>query len=556
MNYRNLSYFEGPIVENEDLTFSQILSDTVKRYPNKTAFIIENNSNNVMKKDEVMKTSYTYSELENNVNYLTCGLIDLGIRKGDYIAIWCPTRIELIMFYFALAKIGAISVHLFPHYSSDEINDTLKSINCKGIIVSELNDTQIHNSSIPELISQFINLQFIISLDEIKDNNYNTMDKVITNFQRIISKGKEIWEIENSYLIGYESLVSSTEPSQVLLTSGSTGKNKLIVHNQRSFVNNVKEINKRTEFTENDILGNFGKLHHVSGHFILLMVILEGATAVIHQQNIQSSYTLMVLKSIPRFINLPEFHNYNTSTLKKGHIGSYPFNHKLGESVRKIFGCGLLQMYGMTENLVSFSTFPQFSKSLFIETVGKVFPNCLAKIVDSKGEIVEIGVVGQLLIKSNWTMLEYYGNPIKTSETIDKDGWLHTGDEAKFDSDGNCTIIGRMDDIIACSQENISPKEIEDFLSGHPKIKDIQVFGIPDDKEIFQIIATWIILKPNYQSLTIDELKLFFQGKKSLLKVPQHIELVSEFPLNINLKPMKRLMKQITIQNRLNSVKK
>eukprot|EP01132_Coremiostelium_polycephalum_P003235 gene3235-4049_t len=504
------------------------------------------------------------------------GLIDLGIRKGDYIAIWSPNRLEPLLLYFSLAKIGAISVNLYPYFASEEFKEIMTLTQCKalffwdeGIIESSgVNYLTVLKEIIPELKSQsptlnsdkFPNLKFIIPIN---DNDTN-------NFQRLIHRGKEVMENGIIKIEDYESLVSVHDPYQILLTSGSTGKHKLIVQSQYSFINNSIIINNRVGLTSDDVMGNIGKLFHVSGKLHMTMMAIQGSTIVLIVNNdifnpsvllrAIEKYRVTTLGGTPTSYftiqNHPDLGQYNISTVKKGLLGAFQLSHSIGESLLNI-GFPVVHFYGMSESLISFSTnYHSTTKKEFIETVGRVFPHCSAKIVNEIGQIVEIGEIGELVVKSISNMYEYYGNPKKNSETLDSDGWLKTGDLAKFDTDGNCIIIGRMDDIITVVKEKVSPKEIEDFLLSHPKIKDIQVFGVPDPVGIHDIITAWIILKPGHQSITTEELKSYFQGKKSLVKVPQHIELVSEFPSNANSKPMKKTMKEITFEKfKLNSLK-
>eukprot|EP01132_Coremiostelium_polycephalum_P003237 gene3237-4051_t len=417
-------------------------------------------------------------------------------------------RIEPLLLFFALSKIGVISVNLYPSMDTDQLIEILTNIKCKGIFISDGSDD-------------------------------------------------------------YESLVSGNEPSIILLSSGSTGKHKLIVQNQWNLVNNGMENNKRIGFNQDDILGNFVKLFHLSPKLNIVMTILEGATMVISPDN-DITDPLLMLKVIDRngittlnsapsiysdIITHPKFKLYNVSTIKKGMIGSILMTQEIGELVRREFGNGIIHFYGMSEILLVSSTSPDYSENRFINTVGKIFDNCSAKIINSQGEVVEIGVIGEILIKCKSQMLEYYRNPIKTSETIDIDGWVHTGDVGKIDPDENLIILGRMEDIIFLNEnESITPKEIEDTLNGHPKIKEIQVFGIPNDdfNLKFQEISAWVKLKPNYQTLSIDELKSYYEEqKKPLNTLPHHIEIVDEIIFNENAKPLKRVMREKTIQKRL-----
>eukprot|EP01132_Coremiostelium_polycephalum_P003236 gene3236-4050_t len=314
MKNNNLSYLEGSTTKEHkliDLSINQILSESVKKYPNKNAIIIEN-SNNTLK-----KTTYTYTELENEINYLSYGLIDLGIRKGDYIAIWSPNRLEPLLLYISLAKIGAISVNLYPYFASEEFNEIMALTQCKALFFWD--------------------------------------EGIILDYSGV------------DYLT--ESMVSVHDPYQILLTSGSTGKHKLIVQSQYSFINNSEMIIKRVGYRTDDVMGNVGKMYHNNDKFNPLVLI----------RAIEKHRISMIVGPPSIYfgiLNHPEFSRYNISTLKKGTMGAFPLSPALAVDILEI-GFPVVQLYGMSETLMTFSTnYNSTTKQEFIETVGKIFPYC------------------------------------------------------------------------------------------------------------------------------------------------------------------------------------
>eukprot|EP01132_Coremiostelium_polycephalum_P004312 gene4312-5397_t len=586
-NNDNLSYFEGSTeykLQN-DITINQLLLENVKKNPTKIAIILENKEfdDNQPQQNSSYKT-ITYKELYDQVNYLSSGLIDIGIKKGDYVSIWCQNRLEPVLFYYALANIGAISINLYPYVDSIDFQHIMNISKCKLLVYldhgfeSFKNEhLQVLNQIIPELTTHATTsttestsrlnnskLQYLEKVVTIHDNNSNNNSSIF-NFKSIMKRGRELLENGTIDLEEYRSKVSSQDPYTVLLTSGSTGKHKLVVHSQFGFLNNILLSNKRIGFNSDDVLGNVAKMFLASGKLQLNMHILAGATMVL-ACDYDKFDPLLWLKWVERHrittacgapafyfsvLNHPQLSQYNISSWSKGLVYAFPLPLSLGESIRRTLGPGILHSYGMSETMLTFSTMPTTSEHQFINTVGRINPHCLAKIVDENNEIVGIGELGQLVVQTYSFMLGYLGDPIKTQETI-IDGWLYTNDLARLDNEGNLTILGRMQDILSCfiglSQVKFSTKEIEDFLIEHPKIHDVQVFGIKNSAKTADIIVAWVILKPGNSTLTIDELKLYFQGSKSISKLPEILEIVNEFPLNESLKPVKRKMRELTIE--------
>eukprot|EP01132_Coremiostelium_polycephalum_P005517 gene5517-6872_t len=545
-------------------TVNQLLSESVKNFKDKTAFIFENCNN------EVTKTSF--KEFESMVNSVSVGFIEIGIRKGDFIGVYSIDSLKTIVCLFALQKIGAVTVNMFPSFGANEVQEIILETNCKGVIISNgindmdqsglikefITDLSISESNSNEINSKlFPNLKLIISVDQEQyvDKNKNPY----LNYSSVKNLGDEL--LKNGFKLGeYESLVSCYDPSQILFSSGSTGKQKMILHNQFSFVNNTFFYPKIFNLNENDVFGNLGPIYAGNGKQSILASIIIGATMVylpfdssMRTQLIESieKYSISVIQGSPStfnsIINNPRIKQVNIKSLKKGMITGFHCKSIQAKEIKNLLGMEqCIHGYGMSEILLATSTFHDSPIDTFIYTVGSVLPHSSIKIIDSDCNIVPIGEIGQLCIKSFSVLMEYYRDPKKTKESF-INGWFKTGDFSKIDENGNITIIGRMDDIIKSNGYMISPKEIEDFLITHPKIKDVQVFGIPN-QQWGEAIVAWIILKNSSDSLLLDEITSYFKGKLSIKKTPKFIEIVTEFPLNRNLKPLKRIMRDITIK--------
>jgi len=202
--------------------------------------------------------------------------------------------------------------------------------------------------------------------------------------------------------------------------------------------------------------------------------------------------------------------------------------------------------YGMTETSpVSFQSATDDPLERRVATVGRVQPHLEVRIVDAEGRTVPVGQTGELCTRGYSVMRGYWGDDERSAECV-REGWMHTGDLATIDAEGFCNIVGRLKDLVIRGGENIYPREIEEFLFRHPKVAQVQVFGVPDAK-YGEEVAAWVVLKPG-ESADADELREFCRGQIAHYKVPRHIRFVAELPMTVTGKAQKFLMRQRMIE--------
>jgi fatty-acyl-CoA synthase len=203
--------------------------------------------------------------------------------------------------------------------------------------------------------------------------------------------------------------------------------------------------------------------------------------------------------------------------------------------------------YGMTETSpASFVSSTDDPLERRVSTVGRAMPHVEAKVVDADGRIVPRGVAGELLTRGYLVMLGYWDDEEKTREAIDDAGWMHTGDLATIDAAGYCNIVGRIKDMVIRGGENVYPREIEEFLYRHPKIQDVQVIGVPDQRYGEELCA-WIRLHDG-ENATAEEIRAFCQGQIAHYKVPRYVKFVDGFPMTVTGKIQKFLMREQMIE--------
>ncbi len=203
--------------------------------------------------------------------------------------------------------------------------------------------------------------------------------------------------------------------------------------------------------------------------------------------------------------------------------------------------------YGMTETSpVSFQTAPDDPLDRRVGTVGRILPHAEVKVVDDDGRIVPAGQPGELLTRGYLVMLRYWDDAERTAEAVDAAGWMHTGDLATIDAQGYCCIVGRIKDMIIRGGENVYPREIEEFLYGHPDIEEVQIIGVPDERFGEQLCA-WIKLRDG-RSVTTEQIQDFCKGQIAHFKIPHYVKIVDSFPMTVTGKIQKFVMREQMIQ--------
>ena len=243
-----------------------------------------------------------------------------------------------------------------------------------------------------------------------------------------------------------------------------------------------------------------------------------------------------------------EFTRFDLSSLRTGIMAGSPCPIELMKRVNREMHMDQITIcYGMTETSpVSFQSAVDDPIERRVSTVGRIHPHVEVKIVDAEGQIVPVGTTGELLTRGYSVMIGYWDDTERTAEVLDSEAWMHTGDLATIDEDGYCNIVGRLKDMVIRGGENIYPREIEEFLYRHPRIQDVQVFGVPDARYGEELCA-WIQLREG-MTATGDEIRSFCRDQIAHYKIPRHIKFVESFPMTVTGKIQKFLMRQQMIE--------
>ncbi len=507
---------------------------------------------------------WSYTELKEQVDRCARGLMAIGVARGDRVGIWSPNNAQWCITQFATAKIGAILVNINPAYRSHELKYVLNQSECRFLIAADTfkssNYTKILNELAPEIpaydpgqlkASEVPHLAGIISLT---DNPAAGM----MSWSQLLDRAGDISPDE---LGECQASLQLNDPINIQYTSGTTGFPKGATLSHHSIINNGFFVTESQDFTNKDRLVIPVPLYHCFGMVMgNLGCVTHGATMIYPSEAFEPDAVLKAvaeerataLYGVPTmFIAMlsdPNFASYELSSLRTGIMaGSTCPVEVMKEVIEKMHMLEVQIAYGMTETSpVSTQSSSDDTIEKRVSTVGRTQPHLESKIIDSEGEIVIRGEIGELCTRGYSIMLGYWNNEEATKKAIDAEGWMHTGDLATMDDEGYMSIIGRSKDLVIRGGENVYPREVEEFLYTHEAISDVQVTGVPDDKYGEELVA-WVILKEGME-LSEESLKAFCKGKISHFKVPRYIKFTDAFPMTVTGKIQKFKMRKLSIE--------
>jgi fatty-acyl-CoA synthase len=347
------------------------------------------------------------------------------------------------------------------------------------------------------------------------------------------------------------------DPVNIQFTSGTTGSPKGATLSHHNLVNNGFFVGEAIRLRPGDKLCIPVPLYHCFGMVMgNLGCITHGATMVYPSEGFDPLAVLQVIEAegcaalygVPTMfiamLGCAEFPRFDLSSLRTGIMaGSSCPIEVMRQVVARMHMPQVTIAYGMTETSpVSFQSGVDDPLERRVATVGRIHPHVEAKVIDSDGRIAPLGQAGELCTRGYSVMLGYWGDPQRTAEAIDAGRWMHTGDLATIDADGYCDIVGRIKDIVIRGGENISPREVEEFLYRHPGVQDVQVIGVPDPR-LGEELCAWIVPRPGHV-LTEEEIRAFCRDKIAYYKVPRYVRFVQGFPTTVTGKVQKFAMRE------------
>lgn len=536
-----LSYDKGPETPLIDMTIGDFFDRIVEQNPDKLALISRHQN-----------TRLTYRELQRKVNQLASSMIRMGLQKGDRVGIWSHNNVEWVIMQLATAKAGIVLVNINPAYRIFELEYAINKVDCQvlvlmrhfkssdyAVMLQELAPEARHQNYQELELIQLPNLKRIVWIDcPESDEEFGFMQK----FSDWIAEG----DADDPQVAERAKKLNPNNPINIQFTSGTTGTPKGATLTHRNILNNGYFIGEAMGLSAEDSLCIPVPLYHCFGMVLgNLAILTHGGTIVYPNDGFEPLSVLEAVQAekctglhgVPTMfiaeLDHPDFEKYDLSTLRTGIMaGSSCPIELMRRVIDKMHLKEITIAYGMTETSpVSCQTNKHTPLEKQVATVGLVQPNLEVKIIDTEtGETLPIGETGELCTKGYSVMLGYWNDTNRTAEAV-VDGWMHTGDLATMDEDGYVKIVGRSKDMVIRGGENIYPVEIENYLYRHPKIRDVQVVGVPD-KKFGEVLAAWIVPKKDC-NLTEEEIREFCRDHIAHYKIPTYMKFVEEFPMTV-----------------------
>jgi fatty-acyl-CoA synthase len=517
-------------------TVGGALDRTAARYPDRDALV-----------EVATGRVWTYAELVADVDATALGLLDAGVRTGDRVGIWAPNVAEWVLVQYATARLGAILVNINPAYRTHELEYVLNQSGVSVLVAAP----------------RFRGADYAAMVEEVRPRCAALRAVVLIWSPEWEALGAAGRAGDRAELARVGATLSPDDPINIQYTSGTTGFPKGATLSHHNIVNNGYFVGSLCGYTDADrvcvpvpfyhcfgmVMGNLGAATHGATVVIPAPAFDPAATlAAVAQERCTSLYgvpTMFIAE-----LAAPDFGSYDLSSLRTGIMAGSPCPVEVMKQVVDRMGMTEVTIcYGMTETSpVSTQTRADDSLDRRVSTVGRVHPHVEVKVIDpATGVTLPRGEPGELCTRGYSVMLGYWEEPAKTAEAIDRARWMHTGDLAVMDDEGYLNITGRIKDLVVRGGENISPREVEEFLYTHPDVRDVQVVGVPDLRYGEELCA-WVVLRDGAEPLTAEAVRAFAAGRLASFKIPRYVLVVDAFPMTVTGKVRKVEMRERSVE--------
>ena len=518
-----------------DHTIGADLERTVERFGDREALVVRSQG-----------VRWTYGELDERVGALARALLAEGYSVGDRVGIWAPNCSEWVLVQYATAKVGVILVNINPAYRTSELQYVLAQSGCRGLF----------------LAPEFRGADYVAMLAEVRPE--------VPALERTYVFGTAGWdelltradEVPVDQLRRRSASLRPDDPINIQYTSGTTGFPKGATLSHRNIVNNAYFVAEGCRYTEQDrvcvpvpfyhcfgmVMGNLGCTTHGAAIVVPAAAFDPEATlAAVAEERCTSLYGVPTM--FIAMLGYPGFDRYDLSSLRTGIMAGSPCPAEvMKQCIERMHMDEVTICYGMTETSpVSTQSATDDPIDKRVGTVGRVHPHVEIKVIDPHtGETVPRGTTGELCTRGYSVMLGYWDDPQRTAEAVDGDGFMHTGDLGVMDGEGYVNIVGRSKDMVIRGGENISPREVEEFLYAHPDIEDVQVVGVPDERYGEELAA--FVRTRGGASVDAEQVRAFCSGRIAHYKIPRYVVVVDEFPMTVTGKIQKYKLRDLGIE--------
>ncbi len=506
---------------------------------------------------------FTWEKFNERVDDMAKGLISIGVTRGSNVGIWAQNVPDWLTFLYATAKIGAVAVTVNTSYRLEELDYLMKNSDMHTLCMTDGVPGSYYTDIIYELIPELKTTQ----RGKLRSKRYPELKNVIYigqekyrgmfNTAEILLLGKNVLDNEFSRL---RSLTTSQDVVNMQYTSGTTGFPKGVMLTHHNIINNGYLTGIHMNFSSDDKCCVCVPLFHCFGVVLATMCCLTHGSTQVMVERFDPLITLVsihkerctVLHGVPTMfiamLNHSMFSLFDMTSLRTGIMAGALCPEELMKEVNEKMYMDLTSVYGMTE------TSPGMTQSrvddpveVRFSTVGREYEFTDVKVLDPEtGEECPVGVVGEMCCRGYNVMKGYYKNPVATEEVIDHNGFMHSGDLGVKDENGNFKITGRIKDIIIRGGENISPKEVEDFLYKMPGVKDVQVVAVASER-YGEDVGAFIIQREGYD-LNTQDVREFCKGHIAKYKIPRYVFIVEDFPMTGSGKIQKYRLREMALE--------
>ncbi|SEK28301.1 AMP-binding protein [Ectothiorhodospira marina] len=490
---------------------------------------------------------WTWSELDQQVDALAAAYLELGLDPGDRVAIWMMNRSEWALAMFAAARVGMISVNVNPGARKAELQRSLQRVQARALIIQDQFKSSDYLKMVSELFPELasagagaLRCEAVPSLERVIRVGSASTPGMINFSELLCAPNAETLERVRSL----SALVDFDAPANIQFSNAMGGDPAGTTLTHHNIINNGLTVGRTLRLSEEDRVCIPVPLFHCFGLVMGNMACLTHGSAMIYPgEAFEPLDTLQAVQKegctalygVPAMfkamLDHEEFAGFDLSTLRTGIMAGAPCPpDTMDQVMNRMHMTEVTIGYGMTESSpISFMSDVDDAVEHRLSTVGTIRPHQEAKIIDSEGRIVQLGDVGELCVRGYNVMRGYWGDPDLTARVVDAARWLHTGDMARLDEAGYCRIVGGVKDVIIRGGENIYPQEIEDYLRGHPRVRDAVVVGVPDER-LGEVVCACVELQSGEATLTAQMLQDYCREQIAHFKIPRYVRFYESFP--------------------------
>ena len=531
------SYARGPqpsplLVE----TIGDNLARTVAAHPDRPALISRHQD-----------VRLTYSQLDAEIDRIARALIAAGLERGDRVGLWSPNRAEWALIQYATARLGVILVNVNPAYRSHELAYAVRQSGCRMVIAAKAFKTSDYVEMVAEVRDELENMERVVHFDD-------------PSWEELVAGAEGV---DPGEVAARSATLGPSDPINIQYTSGTTGFPKGATLSHVNILNNGFFVGEGCRITEADSICVPVPYYHCFGMVMgNLAATSHGACVVLPAEAFEpvavldavSSERCTALYGVPTMFiaELAEIERepdrWDLSSLRTGIMAGSPCPVETMRAVIDRMNMAEVTIcYGMTETSpVSAQTGHDDDLELRVSTVGTVHPHVEVRVADpDTGEVLPRGETGEFQTRGYSVMLGYWEDEERTAEAIDAEGWMHTGDQATMDDAGYLKIVGRIKDMVIRGGENVYPREVEEFLLGHPDVLDVQVVGVPDQR-FGEELCAWVRCREG-AACEPEDLREHCRGRIAHYKVPRYVRFTDEFPMTVTGKVQKFKLRERAI---------